>query len=224
METLRYIFKIFFRINFLSHLKLFRLQQDFRKRFPLSRMQPMNIFDLSVLQIGRYNYGGLHVQAWHNPSQKLIIGDFVSVAPDVLFLLGGNHRYDTISTYPFDAERYNFDFSSGRIDAEATNGPIVVQDDVWIGTKAMIMSGITIHQGAIVAAGAVVVKDVPPYAIVGGNPARVIKYRFDEATIARLLAEADYSKLTMEKVIAHYKAFHQPLTTETLAEVLPLFQ
>jgi acetyltransferase-like isoleucine patch superfamily enzyme len=178
---------------------------------------------MDKISVGRYNYGELHLQVWQSKEQKLIVGDFVSIAPGVLFLLGGNHRYDTISTYPFDAELNDFDFTSGKIEEEKTNGPIILKDDVWIGTKAMIMSGVTIHQGAIVAAGSVVTKDVPPYAIVGGNPAKVIKYRFDDATIQQLVAKADYSKLTIEKIEKNISLFSTPLDNNNISSLLDLF-
>ena len=223
METLSYIFKIIYRINFMSHLKLFQFRKTFKKQYPLSRLNPMNVFDMNKISVGRYNYGELHLQVWQSKEQKLIVGDFVSIAPGVLFLLGGNHRYDTISTYPFDAELNDFDFKSGKIEEEKTNGPIILKDDVWIGTKAMIMSGVTIHQGAIVAAGSVVTKDVPPYAIVGGNPAKVIKYRFDDATIQQLVAKVDYSKLTIEKIEKNISLFSTPLDNNNISSLLDLF-
>jgi acetyltransferase-like isoleucine patch superfamily enzyme len=207
----------------MSHLKLFQFRKTFKKQYPLSRLNPMNVFDMNKISVGRYNYGELHLQVWQSKEQKLIVGDFVSIAPGVLFLLGGNHRYDTISTYPFDAELNDFDFTSGKIEEEKTNGPIILKDDVWIGTKAMIVSGVTIHQGAIVAAGSVVTKDVPPYAIVGGNPAKVIKYRFDDATIQQLRAKADYSKLTIEKIEKNISLFSTPLDNNNISSLLDLF-
>ena len=76
----------------------------------------------------------------------------------------------------------------GYTSEAGTKGSIIVKDDVWIGTNAIICSGVTIGQGAIIAAGAVVTKDVAPYAIVGGNPAKVIKYRFDEEIRNKLLS------------------------------------
>ncbi|MBK7803608.1 MAG: CatB-related O-acetyltransferase [Chloracidobacterium sp.] len=94
---------------------------------------------------------------------------------------------------------------------ELSKGPILIKDDVWIGTRATIMSGLTIGQGAIVAAGSVVVKDVPPYSIVAGTPAKVIKYRFDEQTIRSLLAVIDYSKLDDHDVEMNLQLLNQPL-------------
>jgi len=81
-----------------------------------------------------------------------------------------------------------------------SKGLIIVEDDVWIGTRVIILSGIRIGQGAIIGAGSVVTKDVPPYAIVGGDPARVIKYRFDEETVKQLI-KIDFSRISKEFVL-----------------------
>ena len=101
-------------------------------------------------------------------------------------MMAGNqgHRMDWVSTFPFYFQANIFKSSKNAYEKV---GDTVIGDDVWIGSEAMIMAGVTIGSGAVVAARAVVTKDVPPYAVVGGNPAQVIKYRFDEETIAKLL-------------------------------------
>ncbi len=140
----------------------------------------MNFCDLSKIIVGKKSYGQLHVTDYSPAHTKLYIGSYCSIAPNVRFLLGGEHQIKSISTYPFKV------FSFGEEREAGSKGDIVVKDDVWIGDGAIICSGVKIGQGAIVAAGAVVTKDVEPYAIVGGNPARVIKYRFDEKLRQRL--------------------------------------
>jgi len=117
---------------------------------------------------------------------KLIIGKYCSIGSGAVFIMAGNqgHRSDWISTFPF--------YYQANIFKEAKNpyekaGDTTIGHDVWIGTEAMILSGITIGTGAVISARAVVTKDVEPYAIVGGNPATVIKYRFSEKKIATLL-------------------------------------
>ncbi len=116
---------------------------------------------------------------------KLIIGKFCAIAREVRFIMnGGNHSQAGISTYPF------FIFKNGwdRITPDAAiKGDTIVGNDVWIGYDATIMPGVHIGDGSIIASKSVVTRDVPPYAIVGGNPAEVIRYRFDEETIAKLL-------------------------------------
>jgi virginiamycin A acetyltransferase len=118
---------------------------------------------------------------------KLNIGKFCMIASGVTFIMNGaNHLTDAISTYPFAI------FGDGWENAMEgreypRKGDISIGNDVWMGYKATIMAGVTIGDGAIIATNATVVKDVPPYTIVGGNPAREIRRRFDEATIASLL-------------------------------------
>lgn len=120
---------------------------------------------------------------------RLRIGKYCSIAREVLMILG-NHRSDTVTTYPFKDISFAWPEAADATNDHSTKGDIVIGNDVWIGARANIMSGVTIGSGAVIAAAAVVTKDVPPYAIVGGNPARVIKYRFPEKTIERLLAIA----------------------------------
>lgn len=118
---------------------------------------------------------------------KLIIGKFCAIARNVNFIMNGaNHSLSGFSTYPF----YIFKNGWEHAIPESNNAirDTIVGNDVWIGYDATIMPGIKIGHGAIVASKAVVTKDVSPYSIVGGNPARVIRMRFDEETIKSLLS------------------------------------
>ena len=114
------------------------------------------------------------------------IGRYCAIAAGVSFMPGGNHRTDWVSTYPFRL-RYGLD-GALRDGHPTTKGDITVGNDVWIGSDALILSGLTIGDGAVVAAKTVVTKDVPPYAIVAGNPSRVVSMRFTEQQRAGLLA------------------------------------
>ncbi len=117
---------------------------------------------------------------------RLVIGRFCSIASGATFILnGGNHLTDTVSSYPFAI------FGSGWENAMPERWPhrgdIVIGNDVWIGFEATLMPGVQVGDGAVIAVKSVVASDVPPYAVVGGNPARVIRFRHSEADIARLL-------------------------------------
>lgn len=171
---------------------LFRAALRGRKTRALWRQQnPHNTTQLGLLprspdffrvaKVGRFTYGTINASYIGAPGSGLSIGDFCSIASDVLFLLGDEHDYSSLSTFPFKVKVLGHEVEA------VSKGPVVVQDDVWIGERATILSGVTIHQGAIVAACSVVTKDVPPYAIVGGAPARILKYRFSQFVVDRLL-------------------------------------
>lgn len=128
---------------------------------------------------------------YHYPvnGDRLKIGKFCSIACDAKFLFNSaNHALGSLSTYTFPIfyEEWGLDRRSVA-DAWDNKGDIVVGNDVWIGYEAVILSGVTIGDGAVIGARAVVTKDVPPYTIMGGVPARPIRRRFDEATVETLL-------------------------------------
>lgn len=130
---------------------------------------------------------------------QLIIGKFCMIASDVKFIMNGaNHLTDSLSTYPFAI------FGNGWENAMEgktypKKGDINIGNDVWIGYNATIMSGVTIGDGAIIAANSTVIKDVEPYSIVGGNPAKEIKKRFSKAVILKLL-ELQWWNWDIEKI------------------------
>lgn len=134
---------------------------------------------------------------------KLIIGKFCAIAAETRFIMTGDHKLDAISTYPFPIFGHGWETAFNVSDLPV-KGDIVVQNDVWFGYDALIKNGVTIGNGAIIAARAVVVKDVPAYSIVAGNPAKVIKMRFDDNTIQRLekIAWWDWD---IEKINKHLK-------------------
>lgn len=125
------------------------------------------------------------LRQWGEGAQ-LKIGNFCSIASNITVLLGGNHRTDWVTTYPFGHCK-NFPDVAPVKGHPKTNGNVVIGNDVWIGSGATIMSGVTIGDGAVIAANSHVVKDVAPYSIVGGNPAKHIKFRFTEEQIKSLL-------------------------------------
>ncbi|WP_391091112.1 type B chloramphenicol O-acetyltransferase [Vibrio sp. NH-UV-68] len=118
---------------------------------------------------------------------KLIIGSYCSIGSGAVFMMAGNqgHQNNWVSTFPFFYQD-NENFADAK-DGFERSGDTVIGNDVWIGTEAMIMSGVSVGDGAIIASRAVVTKDVAPYSIVGSNPAKHIRYRFTEAEISQLL-------------------------------------
>lgn len=136
---------------------------------------------------GKYTYGKPNVY-WENNDAKLIIGNFCSIAK-VNIYLGGNHRTDWVTTYPFGAvnkDTFNL-FNVDDHGHPSTRGDVIIGNDVWIGDNVTIMSGVTIGDGAVIACNSHVVKNVEPYSLVGGNPAKLIKYRFSQEQIDKLL-------------------------------------
>lgn len=144
-----------------------------------------------IKSIGKYTYGRENIQlfSW-NEGANVHIGSFCSIASNVKIFLGGNHRKDFITTYPFGhINNHIFNKFDGK-GHPATKGDVIIGDDVWIASGVTIMSGVNIGSGAIIANNSHVVKNVEPYAIYGGNPARFISYRFPEEIIEKLLTIA----------------------------------
>jgi acetyltransferase-like isoleucine patch superfamily enzyme len=138
------------------------------------------------MQFGKYTYG-CPIVHWENDNAKLKIGNFCSIASNVNIYLGGNHRIDWVTTYPFGhIHSHEFNHFNGN-GHPATKGDVVIGNDVWIGANVTIMSGVSIGDGAVIANNSHVVKDVAPYSLIGGNPAKLIKYRFTEQQIEKLL-------------------------------------
>lgn len=173
-----------------------------------------NYFPIDCVKVGKFTYGELNVMV-ENRECKLCIGCFCSIAPHVEFILAAEHRIDTISSYPFKVRL-------GKRKYEASSkGDIIVEDDVWIGYGSIILSGVHIGQGAVIAAGSVVTKDVPPYAIVGGVPAKVIRYRFNDS-VCKKLEKIDFSKLDKKTIMEHEKALYMTVDENTDFSWLPM--
>lgn len=138
-----------------------------------------------LLVMGEYSYGYPEIIDSGGVRGQVIIGRYCSIADDVKILAGGNHHPAWVSMYPI---RIAFDLPGKYLDGQPyTKGDVKIGSDVWVGQNALILSGVTIGHGAVVAAGAVCTCNVPDYAIVGGNPARIIRMRFSEQQIHSLL-------------------------------------
>ncbi|AGW13990.1 CatB-related O-acetyltransferase [Megalodesulfovibrio gigas] len=133
--------------------------------------------------IGEHTYGKLQVEG---PLGRVIIGRFCSIAAEVTALMVG-HRVDWVSTYPFTVLHADWEELAGIHGHPAALGDLHIGHDVWIGHGATLLAGVTIGSGAVIGANAMVTKDVRPYAIVAGNPAREIRRRFTDAETDALL-------------------------------------
>lgn len=173
----------------IDKIKYTYIRRKWRKRNKHNKTNIANICDTSNVYVGKNTYGPITIFRWGTEGEGLEIGNYVSIAYGVKFILGGNHRYDSLSTYPFSPMICNKEVKV------TTKGKIVIEDDVWIGMDSTIMSGVHIGKGAVIGACSVVTKDVPPYSIVAGNPARIIKYRFNNDTIEKLI-DFDLSQLS----------------------------
>ena len=152
--------------------------------------------------VGRYSYysGYYHGHSFDDcaryllpdaDADKLIVGSFCSIGSGAAFIMAGNqgHRYDWASSFPFFCMPEEPAFA-GALDAFAPAGDTVIGNDVWIGTEAIVMPGVTIGHGAVIGSRALVTKDVEPYTIIGGNPGKPIRKRFSDEQIGMLLEMA----------------------------------
>lgn len=166
-----------------------RQQEKFIKRYP-------------NYEIGTASYG-LPIVHDNHEGTTLKIGAYCSIASNVQIFLGGQHRTDWVSNYPFP---FFFEMDAQyrkRYESGGSRGDVIIGSDVWLCANCIILSGVTIGHGAVIANGAVISRDVAPYAVMAGNPAKQIKWRFDEATRNALLESAwwDWSEDEINKVL-----------------------
>ncbi|MFL6466528.1 MAG: CatB-related O-acetyltransferase [Pyrinomonadaceae bacterium] len=160
-------------------------------------------------EIGDWTYGTPQIYRW-NDDTKLRIGKFCSIAAEVMIILGGEHRLDWVTTYPFNVV---FERASQFTGHPAAKGDINIGNDVWIGTRSTILSGVKIGDGAVIAAGSLVTRSVDPYSIVGGNPARHIRFRFDSKTI-EALGEIAWWNWNIDKIEENWNLLLAPDISE----------
>jgi len=154
------------------------LEMEKRKQFENAERQ-------GLVKVGKFTYGTPSIVSFPGDKNKVTIGSYCSIADGVTIFVGGNHRVDWVTTFPI---RVMMQFlKEPEEGVVVSKGDVIIGNDVWIGNGATILSGVEIGSGAVIGARAVVAKSVPPYAIVVGNPGRVVKKRFSESQIERLL-------------------------------------
>lgn len=203
--------------NIKKQIILSRINRRWKKENKHNHTSIGKVCNLNCVTVGKESYGVLNINNFdHNPSNTvgLKIGNYCSIADNVNFLLAGEHNTNFVSTFPFVRYMPNRKI----LNASLSKGEIIIGDDVWIGYGATILSGVKIGQGAVIATGAVVTKNVPEYAIVGGVPARVIKYRFSPEMI-KVMHNIDYSKIDFSVVKTNPDIFNCPVEKIPVNEI-----
>ena len=172
--------------NIRNFFRSFRKKKKYKNYFLKDNLK--DEIKANLAEVGKWSYGRPNIYRWDWKS-KIIIGNFCSLGPDIKFYIGGNHRSDWISTSPLPASQFSETFKKAQLikNFSDSRGDIIIGHDVWIGGSTTILSGVTIGTGSIIAAGSVVVNDVDPYTVSGGNPNREIKKRFEENIVKRIL-------------------------------------
>ena len=197
------------RLDRREKLRQWRLNNAHNESFLL---QPL--LHPECVSVGKGTYGPINVEMASN-KYRINIGNYCSIANGTAFVLSSEHALNHISTFPFKVK------VTHEVEEEGlSKGNITVDDDVWIGYGATILSGVHIGQGAVVASGSVVTKDVPPYAIVGGVPAKVIRYRFPGDICAELL-KVDFSKLDETIIQNNIDKLYEPLESKEQFDWMP---
>lgn len=173
-------------------------------------------FDSKLVTVGKETYGTINVINYSS-DKRLQLGCFCSISPGVMFIVCGDHPVNTFSSYP-----YKVFFGHSKYEA-LSKGDITVGDDVWLGYGSIVLSGVHIGQGAVIAAGSVVTKDVPDYAIVAGNPAKILRYRFS-VEIINELKKIDFSKINGNIVNKYEEEMYSPILNINQVDLFKRFQ
>lgn len=194
--------------------KLRKLKKEWRLKNTHNYTYIGNYFPIDKVSVKKGTYGKLNVRVYNKSDFGLYIGNYCSIADNVYFLLGGEHPYTCLSTYPFKA----MILKEG--DEAVSKGPIIIEDDVWIGFGCTILSGVHIHQGAIIAAGSIVYSDVPPYAIYSNG--KVIKYRFTQEIISEL-CKLNFDDINDENIRENLEQLYLDISCDSMNSIRNLF-
>jgi acetyltransferase-like isoleucine patch superfamily enzyme len=191
--------KIADKVSFLLNRYIFSALWPNRESYANSHQYGTNV------TVGRHTYGikKRTVFSELSPDQPSVsIGNFCSIASGVVILANADHPTNLPSIFPFKSELYPKEKKPGKASLNldvVSRGSVTIGHDVWLGTNAIVLSGVSIGTGAVIGAGAVVTKDIPAYAIAVGNPARVVRYRFEPEIIVQLL-QSEWWLLTDESI------------------------
>lgn len=198
--------------DFRNYIKLKKFKINWRAKNKHNFTKAGNIFPIDKVEVGKYTYGTLNVNYYYDKNEFLKIGNYCSIANNVQFFTGGNHYYKNMMTYPFKNR-----MSKNNIKEAATKGKIILEDDTWIGYGSIILSGVTIGKGAIIGAGSIVAKDIPPYAIFANN--KIIKYRFNPNIIDKLVS-VDFENIKEQQLEEKLEALYTKCTENNIDEII----
>ncbi|MDX6182202.1 CatB-related O-acetyltransferase [Flavobacterium sp. Fl-77] len=173
------------------------------------------LFSKDLVKVGNYTYGPIHVYDYGELNSGLLIGNLCSIALDVKFILGGNHFTNRLFTYPITPMLTSF----GN-DGSYSKGKIIIGHDCWIGIGVTILSGVEMGNGCVIAAGSVVTKSFPPYSILGGSPAKLIRMRFSDKVIDKLQNSNFIYDLPKSKFIENIMMIEKELMVEDVETIL----
>jgi len=207
-----------FGASLIRKIELANLKVEWAKRNLNNCTTPVKYFPIDLVTIGDHSYGPIDIYTYFTKGEGLQIGKYCSIAKDVKFILGGNHSTYNLMTFPIKNK-----FIDKNINESITKGKIVLEDDVWIGVGAIILSGVHIGQGCVIAAGSVVTKSFPKYSIIGGNPAKLIKMRFEENIVSMLYQfDLKIGSLNPNLIIENIDWLSCPLTEDAVRKLILL--
>lgn len=168
---------------------MFILRRYYEKKVSTRSLKVHLNRKFSNISIADTSYGSIVISSFGDPEEEVVIGEYCSIASGTKLILGGGHYIKGGSSYPFKVKMFNHPYEAkGR-------GAIVIQDDVWIATGCLILSGVTLAQGSVIGAGSVVRESTLPYGIYYGNPATLVGYRYESKIIEKM------SKFNIKKLI-----------------------
>ena len=173
------------------------------------------MFSIDLVKVGNYTYGPIHVYDYGELNSGLIIGNLCSIALDVKFILGGNHFTNRLFTYPITPM-----LTSLGNDGSYSKGKIIIGHECWIGIGVTVLSGVEIGNGCVVAAGSVITKSFPPYSIIGGSPAKLIRMRFSDEIVEKMKDNESIYELSASKYIENIRMIEKELKIEDVETIL----